>query len=287
MAKNRPWTEPNVGNPYTGAMANSRSGESVVQRLTRILQAFDAEHPRLTATELAERASLSLSTAHRLLQDMVLEGLLSKTDQNQYEIGLTLWELTQRSSFYQEFSQAAKPFLEGMHQTLDQNVSLAILDAQAGSIIYLERLVSHPDPADLTKIAGRLPVLSSAPGLAMVAFSPRHVQERYLAAAHRDRWITERGLTTDDLRRTLAQVRAEGYAHSRAVLHPRSSGTAAPVFGPQGKVQGALSVVVPVDQINLAVQVPVLRAAAHGLSQWISHSVQRPYREGPASQELS
>lgn len=205
-----------------------------------------------------------------------MEGLLNRTDTGSYEIGLILWELTQRSSFYQEFSQAAKPFLEGIHQTLHHNVSLAILDDQAGSIIYLERLVVKPDPADLTKVAGRLPVLSSAPGLAMVAFSPRHVQERYLAAAHRDPWVTERELTTDDLRRTLAQVRKEGYAHSAAVLHPKSSGSAAPVFGPKGQVRGALSVVVPVEEINLNVQVPVLMAAAHGLTQWISRETTQP-----------
>ncbi|WP_413542562.1 hypothetical protein [Citricoccus nitrophenolicus] len=34
-------------------MANSRSGESLIQRLVRVLHAFDAGHPELTASELA------------------------------------------------------------------------------------------------------------------------------------------------------------------------------------------------------------------------------------------
>lgn len=252
-------------------MANSKSGESVVQRLTRVLCAFDDECPALTATQLAERADLSLSTTHRLVQDMVTEGLLLRAPNGSYRIGLTLWEITQRSSFYQSFSQAAKPFLEGMHQTLEQNVSLSILDPSQTSLIYLERLVSNPDPMDLTKVAGRLPVLSSASGLAMLAFSPKHVQERYLATAHRDKWVVERGMNQDDLRKKLAQVKAEGFAHSRAVLHADSSGSAAPVFGPQNEVLGALAVVVPLEEINLNVQIPVLMAAASGLSKWIAH----------------
>lgn len=247
-------------------MANSPSGESLIQRLVRVLHAFDAEHPELTASELAVRADLSSSTAHRLAADMAEEGLLHRTHGGRFRIGLVLWELGQRSSSYQEFGQTALPFMEAVHVTQRQNTSLAILDDQERTIIYLERLISQDVPTDLTKIAGRLPVLSTAAGLAILAFSPRHLQERYLGEpwdpATRDSGITEGGL-----RRRLAQTRTDGYVHLRGVTVAGSSGTAAPVFGPGGRVLGSLSIVAQVDQVNLQIQVPALLAAARGLSR--------------------
>nr|WP_255459686.1 IclR family transcriptional regulator [Micrococcus sp. TA1] len=247
-------------------MANSRSGESVVERLVRILNAFDMDHAELTATEVAARADLSLSTAHRLAGDMTTHGLLRRTPQGKFRIGLVLWELAQRSSSYQEFGQQALPFMEAVHVTQRQNTSLAILDPEDRTIIYLERLISQDVPTDLTKVAGRLPVLSTAPGLAILAFSPRHMQERFLSEPW-DPVTRNSGLTEEGLRRRLAQARMDGYVHMRGVLVPGSSGTAAPVLGPGGRVLGAISIVSAVDQIDLKVQVPVLLAAARGLSR--------------------
>lgn len=247
-------------------MANSRSGESVVDRLSRILHAFDVEHQELTTTELASRADLSISTAHRLAGDMAAHGLLRRTPQGKFRIGLVLWELAQRSSTYQKFGQQALPFMEAVHVTQRQNTSLAILDQQNRTIIYLERLISQDVPTDLTKVAGRLPVLSTAPGLAILAFSQRPVQERFL----REPWdpvTRDSGITEEGLRRRLAQARVDGYVHMHGVLVPGSSGTAAPVLGPGGRVLGAISIVSPVDQIDLKVQVPVLLAATRGLSR--------------------
>lgn len=247
-------------------MANSPSGESLIQRLVRVLHAFDAEHPELTASELAVRADLSSSTAHRLAADMAEEGLLHRTHGGRFRIGLVLWELGQRSSTYQEFGQAALPFMEAVHVTQRQNTSLAILDEQDGTVIYLERLISQDVPTDLTKIAGRLPVLSTAPGLAILAFSPAALQERFLVSGW-DRYTRDSGVTEGGLRRRLAQARTDGYVHLRGITVAGSSGTAAPVFGPGGRVLGAISIVAQVEQVNLQIQVPVLLAAARGLSR--------------------
>lgn len=247
-------------------MANSSSGESLVERLVRVLQAFDAEHQDLTLTELAQRAGLALSTAHRLAGSMVDSGLLRRAHDGRFRIGLVLWELAQRSSAYQEFGQAALPFMEAVHVSQRQNTSLAILDEDEATIIYLERLISREVTTDLTKVAGRLPVLCTSSGLAILAFSPPEVQERLLTGPW-DRFTLRWGVTAEDLRRRLAQAQVDGYVHLAGVTAPGSSGTSAPVFGPGGRVLGALSIVAAQEEINLSVQLPILLAAARGLSR--------------------
>lgn len=248
-------------------MANSPRGESVVHRVSRILRAFDEDHQVLSATQIAQRADLAISTAHRMAGAMVNEGLLLRTPDGKYRLGLILWELAHRSTVYESFSAAARPFLEGVHQTLRKTVSLAILDPAEVSIIYLERLATGHDDTDVSSLAGRLPVLSTAPGQVMVAFAPHNVQEQYISQADQDPGVTAQRLTAQDVADRLAQVRRDGWAHVAEVLSAGSSGTAAPVFGRRQRVIGAISIVRPVEEINLNVQLPVLLAAARGLSQ--------------------
>jgi len=251
-------------------MANSSKGESVVQRISRILRVFDEDHQVLSATEVAQRAELAMSTAHRMVISMVDEGLLTRTPDGKYRLGLVLWELAHRSTVYQSFSAAARPFLEGVHQTLRKTVSLVILDPADVTIIYLERLAMGQDDTDVSSLAGRLPVLSTAPGQVMLAFSPPHIQEQYFSQAHKDPGVVSQNLTREDLEQRLLQVKNDGWAHVAEVLSAGSSGTAAPIFGHRNRVIGAMALVRPIDEIHLNVQLPVLMAAARGLSQVMS-----------------
>lgn len=265
-------------------MANSRSGESVIRRVARILQSFDADHQELSAGELAVRTGLSTSTAHRLATEMTREGLLWRADRGRFRVGLGLWEAGQRGSSFRDFAQAALPFMESVHVTLRQNVSLSILDLASDEVVYLERLAHQGAQGDLTKIAVRQPVLSNSAGIVMLAHAPAHVQERVLTSRW-DESTLAAGVTEGHLRRRLAHARDAGYVHLRGVLVPSLTGLAAPVFGEGGAVRGAMAVVQTLGEVDLPVQVPVLQAAARGLSRslgWRPSAPCPPPRPAPA-----
>ncbi|MGO1184302.1 IclR family transcriptional regulator [Micrococcaceae sp. AOP34-BR2-30] len=239
----------------------------MVQRIARVLNAFEGEHAQLSASDIASRAGLSVSTAHRLIQDLTVEGLLTRSADGGYEIGLNLWEISHRSSSMQRFSQKARPFLAGLHRSLRQNASLSILDSSKGSIVCLEHLTLAAHSADPIKVAGRQPALSTAAGLAMVAFGPRHVQERFIQKGLRNQLSDNQICAADALRRTFAQVRIEGYAHLRGNHHKRTSTTAAPIFSTSGEVLAAFCVSEDLDRVSLSVQVPAVMAAARDMTQ--------------------
>jgi DNA-binding IclR family transcriptional regulator len=46
----------------------------------RILECFDADTPRLTASQIAESTGLSRSTTHRLVTEMTSVGMLQRLD---------------------------------------------------------------------------------------------------------------------------------------------------------------------------------------------------------------
>lgn len=255
-------------------MANSTSGESVITRVARLLDCFDADHPELSAAQLSARTGLSPSTAHRLASDMAEAGLLFRTGRGRFRIGLALWEAGQRGSRFQALSQLALPFMEAIHVTLKQNVSLSILDEPAGEIIYLERLTHRGAREDLTQVALRQPVLAASSGQVMLAFSPPDVRERILAMPW-DASTLQSGMTEGHLRRRLAQARADGYVHLPGVLVGSLAGLSAPVLDAHGAVVGALTIVQTLADVNLRVQVPVLLSAARGLSGMVSSSLPR------------
>lgn len=247
-------------------MANSSSGESVIERVARMLHAFDAEHRELSSSQLAQRAQLSPSTAHRLATSMTEVGLLQRVGRGKFRIGLGLWEAGQRGTLFQTLSEHALPFMEAIHVTLKHNVSLSILDADAGEVVYLERLTHRGVREDLTKVALRHPVLSVSSGLIILAYSQPELRERFLTAPW-DEATLRSGVTEQHLRRRLAQARIDGYIHLRGVMVSSLSGLAVPVFDDRGKVVASIAIVQDLADVNLKVQVPVLLSAARGLSR--------------------
>ena len=61
-------------------MANSVSGDSVVDRVVRVISAFPEGVSSLQLSELAARAGLPLTTAHRLVRQLAAHGLLEAGD---------------------------------------------------------------------------------------------------------------------------------------------------------------------------------------------------------------
>ncbi|UAL31149.1 helix-turn-helix domain-containing protein [Nocardioides rotundus] len=79
-------------------MARSASGESVLERVVRILDAFGPDSPALQISQIASRAQLPLSTTSRLVDKLVRQGLLRRDGQRRIRVGVRLWELGQRAS---------------------------------------------------------------------------------------------------------------------------------------------------------------------------------------------
>ena len=71
-------------------MAGGSGGRTVASRVLGLIGAFDAGHRRLTLSELAARADLSLPTAHRLVAELVEWGALVRDEEGTYAVGRRL-----------------------------------------------------------------------------------------------------------------------------------------------------------------------------------------------------
>jgi DNA-binding IclR family transcriptional regulator len=240
-------------------VANRSEGRSALARQLAVLDAFDPLHPFLTLSEIARGAGLPASTAHRLVNELVREGLLERNLDRTYQLGVRLWELAARTPGAVGLREVARPWCEAVHRRVGQHTQLGIL--QGGDVLYVDRL-SNPDAViNGTLVGGRLPAHASASGLVLLAHADAQTVDAVCSAPMR-RFTSLTISSAEALRAALVGIRSDGFMVTDGHIHPDARSVAVPVRGPGGNVIAAVAVVVPNDDAPTRPIVDLLTAAA-------------------------
>ncbi|CAG7612925.1 IclR family transcriptional regulator [Actinacidiphila bryophytorum] len=245
-------------------MPRPPAARSAADRLLDVLGSFEQAHPALTLAQIARRAGLPLSTAHRLVGALAGWGALERAEDGRYQVGLRLWEVAALAPRGVGLRQAAMPFLEDLYETTHQNVHLAVRDGL--EVVYTERISGRSAVGVHSRVGARWPLHATGVGLVLLAHADTAVQDRYCAAE----LVAFTPYTVTDparLRRMLAEVRRGGCAVSDRQITEDALSVAAPVRGPHGEVVAAVSVVVPAAGARTPALVPAVRVAGRGISR--------------------
>ena len=238
-----------------------------VARAFAVLEAFTPERPRLALSEIARRASLPLTTTHRLLAELCAAGALERDSDGTYRIGLRLWEIASLAPRGVPLREAALPFLEDLYEVTHENAQLGVREGH--DVVYIERIAGRRAVGVLTRVGGRFPLHASGIGLVLLAHAPESVQRGVLEGPLRrftDHTITDPAR----LRRVLAEVRRDGVAVSDRQVTDDALSVAAPITDARGEVIAALSVVAAASGAVAERLAPAVRAAALGTSRALS-----------------
>ncbi len=110
-------------------MVSGTTRTSVASRLLALLGAFDSEHRSLTLSELARRADLPLTTAYRLIGELVDGGVLVRRPSGHYVVGRRLWDLGLLAPGQAGLRQVASPFLHDIYGATLATVHVAVREA--------------------------------------------------------------------------------------------------------------------------------------------------------------
>ncbi|MFD5214260.1 IclR family transcriptional regulator [Microbacterium sp. NPDC058345] len=223
-------------------MANSPSGDSMTDRLVRVLETFTPTRTVQTTADIGRRADLPRSSAHRIVSELVVSGLLERDETNGVRIGMRLWELATRSSDALRLRQAALPLMERVQTRIREHTQLAILEQDEA--LFLERLSAPRSGANVTRIAGRLPLHASSSGLLLLAYADADTRGRVLARPLQ-RLTPDTIVEPDALRRKLDEIRILGHVVAPGYIEDVSTGVAVPIRAGGPRVVAALSVVLP------------------------------------------
>lgn len=241
-------------------------GEPVLDRAVRLLSSFDGTGA-LSLTQLSARTGLSKSTALRLARRLTELGMLQRRADGRFVIGLRLWEIASLAPHVSGLRATALPYLHGLQLATGQHVLLAVRDGHEAVVIeHLPDPAAGPAPS---WAGGRLPLHTAAVGLALLAHAPGDVQQQVLDRARPS--SGDGGTHPDeDLRRSLARVRLEGFAQLRRRQTGATAGVAsvaAPVFGTQRRIVAAVSAAGSQAPLQPSVVTPAVVSVARAISE--------------------
>lgn len=259
----------------------TESGRSVTSKVTSILLAFN-EGSVHTLTEIARLAGLPVSTAHRLAAELTASGLLERTDDGHYRVGLPLRML---GADWGTATAGAPGLTECGANVLEDLAAATRCRARLGVLAGLEvhyvekqpghRLVPAFHPA------ATLPAHATALGRALLAFAGPDVVRAVLALGLRA--YTPHTITSADrLRRALTVTRLSRVAVTRGELELGVCGVATPVFGPGGDVVAAIELTVGDLGGNLPPALAALAVAARSLARALATDARAMRLVGPA-----
>ena len=261
-------------------MSSETSGNTgtSVQSLARglqVIRSFDADHPRMTLSEVASRTELSRATARRFLLTLVELGYV-RFDGKLFELTSQVLQLGYAYLSSATLPQMIEPVLEELSAQVGESASASVLEGS--EIMYIARVHTRSIMQVGISVGTRFPALSTSMGRVLLAFEEPETIEKVLAAGGDA--LTPRTLTdTQALRVELLQVAQQGFAVVDQELSVGLRSVAVPVRGADARVVAALNVSMSVgpgseaDAYEAAQRVlPALRAAAAKVEQALAAS---------------
>lgn len=238
---------------------------TAAQRVLAVLDAFDQDHLLLSLSDISRRASLTLSTAHRLVGELHDWGALDRHPDGRYAIGMRVLELGALEPKGMHLRDVALPYLGDLQTATNANVHLAVRDGH--DVVYVESLRSRQGARVLSRLGGRWPLHATGTGQILLAFAPTDFREEVLATPLQ-RYTASTVTDPERLRRVLAEVRRTGVAVVEDSITTDAVAVAVPVRGPRDRIIAALSVTVHKSgQMPPQSTLPALSATARAISR--------------------
>jgi len=216
-------------------------GASVVERVLAILECFDLSRTELTLTEIARQADLPLSTARRLLAQLVDWGALERMVDNRYRVGMRLWNIGILAPMQRGLRDAAMPLLSDLYSATDETVQLVV--PQGHEALCVEKVFGPHSAPTATEVGGRLPLHATAVGKCVLAHSSRNLVDEIISAGL-TRLTPYSIVQPARLVEELKRARQEGVAYSREEMTIGAASVAAPILSTGGVLVGAVGIVV-------------------------------------------
>lgn len=197
----------------------------------------------ITLTELSREVGMHRTTLFRILATLQARGYVHRdraTDR--YRLGTRVLSLASALLKDLDIRQVARPILQALCYDTQELVHLTVLDN--GEVVTIERLVGNQTISLRTEIGARRPAHCTAAGKAMMAFLSDAECQRILAAGMPS--VAPRTITSlEVMHQHLAEVRRRGFSWDDEEILEGVRCVAAPVYGYEGQVLGAVSIAAP------------------------------------------
>ena len=221
----------------------------VIERMTALLDALAKYPDPVSLKELSKVSGLHPSTAHRILNDLVVTRFVDRVEPGTYRLGMRLLELGNVVKSRLSVREAALDSMRALHKKTQQTINLSV--RQGDEIVYIERTYSERSGMQVVRaVGGRAPLHLTSVGKLFLASddSPRvrAYATRTGLSGHTRNSLTD----ISALERELAMVRQRGIARDDEELELGVRCMAAGIYDDQAKLVAGLSISAPADRLE-------------------------------------
>lgn len=254
---------------------------AAVDRALAILELLrDAGRP-LSLLEISRRLGMVKSSGFRFLCTLERSGYVERLDgDGRYQLGSDWLRFGRDIPTQRPLSELALPHMRRLRDRFGETLNLGVV--RDGEVLYLEMLESPHSFRMAARLGSRSPVHSSALGKAVAAYVSEEDVDQVIRT-HGLPALTSKTITSPAAwKRELARTRARGYSEDNGETEPEASCIAAPLFGADGQVVGAISLSGPASRIRALKPraLPALVEACGAISRALGHSASAIQRKG-------
>src|ERR1700693_1175090 len=121
--------------------SDSSTSIQVIERMMSLLDALASYPDPVSLKELSAVTKLHPSTAHRILNDLVLKRLVERSEPAASRLGMRLLELGNIVKSRLSVREASIDFMRALHRKTPQTVNLSV--RQSDEIVYIDRAFSE------------------------------------------------------------------------------------------------------------------------------------------------
>jgi len=230
----------------------AQEGKTAIQVIDRLVTLLDAlaEHTEPVSLKiLSTRTGLHPSTAHRILNDLVVARIVDRVEPGTYQLGIRLLELGNLVKARLSVRDAALSFMRELHQTAGQPVNLSI--RQGDEIVYIERAVSERSGMQVVRaVGGRAPLHLTSVGKLFLADADSEQINAYAERTGLPGQTPNSITSIEKLEAELHEVRTNRFARDNEELEPGVRCLAAGIHDDSGKLVAGLSISAPAEQVQ-------------------------------------
>jgi IclR family acetate operon transcriptional repressor len=186
-------------------------GVQSVDRALSIIETLAEDDEGYRLSDLAVRTGLSTSTVHRLLATLEKRRFVQfDRDGSKWHVGAQSFSVGATFARRRNFTAQAMPYLRKLRDQTRETANLAVVDDEA--IIVLTRIESREIMRSLTKVGGRVAMVASGVGKAVLATYSDEDVNGVICRQGMPR-LTEKSIVRpSELFRELQIIRRQGYA---------------------------------------------------------------------------
>jgi DNA-binding IclR family transcriptional regulator len=227
-------------------MKSPTSSIQVIDRVTTLLEAIAARPEPSSLKFLSAETHLHPSTAFRILKALTGHGLVERTPNGQYTLGVKLLHFGSRVHGKVDLLRESKPIMEWLRSQVGESVNLTVREGD--EVVYVERAIPNRMMRVEQVIGSRAPLHVTAVGKLFLAEAGEKACRDYARRTGLPRYTPNTLTQVTKLWSQCEQARKTGYALDNEEAEQGVCCIGVPVRDAYGTMVAGLSISAPYDR---------------------------------------